>query len=393
MPEAEHQLTYFLLRYAPNIVRGEFVNLGVFLYDPTAQRFESRLLDDFRHIRRLHPTADLNLLARLAEQFEQEIFEVLPTQVLPEAGMVTLADYIARLQTYSNLLEFTPPKAVLTRNFDAELDRLYETYVREPRYPTRLAATMENTRAWVRAKLNAALRTAGLLARLERRVSVAAFTQPGDPFAFDFGYRTDSRRGFIHALALGRELDRAKVVAYTAERVRTRLEADKLGAEFTAVVEAMPTLENAGAQVSARILSEQEITLVPVAELARYVASLRETLVEGRRAPRLPPARLPRRHPRYSYSQPIELVSEQTHAKLSASTANISRGGVFVSSRVILPVGHRVWLSLLAGDKPLEALAVVRHAREGIGMGLEFEQLGPTSQSALGTLIDMLAAL
>lgn len=278
MPEGERQLTYFLLRYTPNIVRGEFINLGVFLYDPTAPRLESRLLDDFRRIRRLHPWADLDLLAQLPEQFEQEASEVLPAEVPPEgeteASRAAPADYIARLQTYSNLLEFSPPKAVLAPNFDAELDRLYDTYVREPRYPTRLAATVENTRAWIRSKLNAALRSAGLLARLERRVPVAAFTQPGDPFAFDFGYRANGRRGFIHALALAREVDRAKVLAYTTERVRARLEADKLSAEFTAVVEALPAPENEPAQVSAHILAEQEIALVPVAELGYFARVL-----------------------------------------------------------------------------------------------------------------------
>jgi len=283
MPEGEYQLTYFLLRYTPNIVRGEFINLGVFLYDSAARRLELRLLDDFRRIRRLHPWADLDLLARLAEQFEQETFEALSAEGPPvgdtQAGRAALADYIARLQTYSNLLEFTPPKAVLTANFDAELDRLYDTYVREPRYPTRLAATVEDTRAWIRAKLNAALRSAGLLARLERRVPVAAFTQPGDPFVFDFGYHTDGRRGFIHALALAREVDRAKVLAYTTERVRARLEADKLSSEFTAIVEAGPTPENEPAQVSARILGEQEIALVPVAELGGFVRVLSSQII------------------------------------------------------------------------------------------------------------------
>jgi len=270
MPNAEHTCQYFLLRYTPDIVRGEFINLGVFLYDPEARRLESRLLEDFRRLRRLHPWADLALLAQLAGQFEQESFEA--------AG--NLQTYVERLENYSNTIDISLPKAVLTGNFEAELQRLYETYVREPRYPTRLAAAVEGTRAWVRVQLNSVLRAAGLLEhpRLERRVRVAAYTQPGDPFAFDFGYRTNGTRGFLHALALARDVDTAKVFAYTAERVRARLADDKLRAEFTAVVEAEAAPGNETAQLSARILAEQQIGLVPVAQLNDFATRLRGAL-------------------------------------------------------------------------------------------------------------------
>ncbi|MFQ5927390.1 MAG: DUF3037 domain-containing protein [Terriglobia bacterium] len=271
MPDSERICQYFLLRYTPNIVRGEFINLGVLLYDADDQRLESRLLSDFRRLRRLHPWADLTLLAQLGEQFEQESFQ-------PEGG---LDAYLDRLQNYSNLLALTTPKAVLTTNFDAELDRLFDTYVREPRYPTRLAALVEGSRAWVRARLNAGLRTAGLLGhpRLQRRVRVAPYTQPGDPFAFDFGYRTNSTRGFFHALALAREVDAAKVFAYTTERVRAHLAEEKLRAEFTAIVESLPAEASAqAAALSARILAEQKIALVPVAQLDAFATRLRRSL-------------------------------------------------------------------------------------------------------------------
>lgn len=288
MPNGERTCRYFLLRYAPNIVRGEFINLGVFLYDPAAARLDARLLDDFRRVRRLHPWADLDLLARLAEQFEQESLGA----AAPEAS--GLDAYLERLQNYSNLLDCSEPKAVLTTNFDAELERLYDAYVREPRYPTRLAAVVEGTRAWIRSRLNSVLRSAGLLGhpRLERRVRVAAYTQPGDPFAFDFGYRTNGTRGFLHALALAREVDTAKVVAYTAERVRARLAGENLRAEFTAIVEALPAevptpvgtqagelpADGGTAALSARILAEQEIRLVPVAALDTFATQLRQQL-------------------------------------------------------------------------------------------------------------------
>jgi hypothetical protein len=267
MPDNERACEFYLLRYTPNIVRGEFVNLGVLLYDAQAQRLLApRLLDNFRRIRRLHPWADLDVLAALEKQIEEEA---------PKQNS-TLRAYLERLQQYSNALEFSEPKAVLTDDPEAELERLYDTYVAEPAYPTRLAAAVERSRAWVRSQLNSALKKAGLWPRLERGVRVEEYTHKGDRFRFDFGWRRNGHLGFLQALALEREVDRAKVLAYTLERIHTRLAAQKLSASCTAIVEAAP--ENETAELSARILAEQRIEIVPVAALDDFAARLASTL-------------------------------------------------------------------------------------------------------------------
>ena len=264
MPDAERPCQFYLLRYVPNIVRGEFVNLGVLLYDPADKRLlPPRLLENFARVRRLHPWADLDVLAALEKQIEAEA-----------AGQAAnLAGTLDRLQQFSNALEFAEPKAVLTTDPEAELERLFETYVVEPKYPTRLAAAVERSRAWIRAQLNAALRRAGLWERLDRSVAVEQFTHKGDRFRFDFGWRHNGHRGFLQALALEREVDRAKVLAYTMERISTRLAAQKLTARCTAVVEAPPAGDTA--ELAARILAEQQIALVPVAELPDFAERLR----------------------------------------------------------------------------------------------------------------------
>lgn len=267
MPANERACQFYLLRYIPNVVRGEFVNIGVLLYDPAAQRLLApRLLENFARVRRLHPWADLDVLAALEKQIESET-----------AGQPgDLAATLARLQQSSNALEFTEAKAVLTPDPEAELDRLFETYVVEPRYPTRLAAAVERSRAWIRSQLNAALKSAELWERLERAVRVEEFTHRGDRFRFDFGYRRNANLGFLHSLALEREVDRAKVLAYTMERISTRLAAERRSAACTAVVEALP--ENETAELSARILAEQSIALVPVAGLGDFAQRLRQEL-------------------------------------------------------------------------------------------------------------------
>lgn len=266
MPEGERACQFSIVRYVPDIVRGEFLNIGIFLYDPQEQRFEGRFLENFRRVKRLHPLADIGLLASLEDQFDRTRLE----------DARDLRKYLEYLQSFSNVVQLAEPKAVLTVDFDAELDRLYDTYVREPKYPTRLAAAVERSRAWIRAQLNAALRSAGLWEKLQRGVPVEEFTHRGDRFRFDFGYRRNGDLGFLQTLALEREVDRAKVLAYTMERITTRLAAEKRSARCTAIVEGSPETETA--ELTARILAEQSIALVPVARLSDFTQRLRREL-------------------------------------------------------------------------------------------------------------------
>ena len=266
MPDGERPCQFYLLRYVPNIVRGEFVNIGVVLFDPDAGRLQPRFLENFRRVRRLHPWADVEVLSALERHVEAEA-------QAPNGGP---GDYLRRWQQFSNVLEFTEAKTVLTADPASELERLFETYVAEPGYPSRVAAAVERSRAWIRSQLATTLRAAGLWERLDHAVPVEQFTHKGDRFRFDFGYRQNGGLGFLHSLVLEREVDRAKVLAYTMERITTRLAAERRAARCTAIVEGPP--ESDTAELSARILAEQSIALVPVSELGAFTARLRDQL-------------------------------------------------------------------------------------------------------------------
>ena len=56
----------------------------------------------------------------------------------------------------------------------------------------------------------------------KRNMRVEEFTQPGDPLKFDYGYR-NGVRGYLQAVALGARSAQAKVLAYTAERIRAKV--------------------------------------------------------------------------------------------------------------------------------------------------------------------------
>jgi len=77
-PQSDRALqpcAYYVVRYLPNLVRDEWINIGILLFDPSSGRVLRRLMEEpgeFARIRRLHPAADEELLRRLPEEFETQ---------------------------------------------------------------------------------------------------------------------------------------------------------------------------------------------------------------------------------------------------------------------------------------------------------------------------------
>ena len=86
---------------------------------------------------------------------------------------------------------------------------------------------------------------------------VEEFTEPGDPLRLDYGYQ-NGVRGYLHAVALGRDPSQPKMLAYTARRIRARLP----DCEFTAITEAEPASDNRRQQFVARLFADENIAMV-----------------------------------------------------------------------------------------------------------------------------------
>ena len=256
---------YRVLRYTPNLVRDEWINIGVLLLDAQGRRARVRLMEDaseFARLRRWHPRADEETLRALQADLERQ----LQAQQDPRAYVNKLDD------TLSNVLQLSPQRAVLTQDFDLELDRLFRTYVEAPRYQGRAAAG-ENSRHGIRARVSEVFRSAGIWAKTERGIRVEDYTHRGDPLRLDFAYQRNGTRGFVHALALGRDPAQAKILAFTAERIRARLRS-----EFTAVTETEPRPENDRHAFISGLLAEQQVRVVPLAGLPEFATKLRVEL-------------------------------------------------------------------------------------------------------------------
>src|SRR5277367_4121411 len=260
--EPKSTLRYRILRYTPDLVRDEWVNIGVLLEETRGSRHALRLIEEPREIariRRLHPDADEDLLRSLPVEFDARLRG-------PDRDVST---YLEKLeQNLSNALQFSPQKALLADNFDAELDRLYRDHVAPP--SRRAEGILQSTRDWMREKLNDVFRRHRVLGKLEQRVRIEGFTQPGDPLRLDYGYQ-NGVRGFIQSVSLRRDLPQAKALAYTAGCIHAR---DRL-AEITAITDMAPDAENARHVFVEKLFAGEGIRIVAMSQVEGFAEELR----------------------------------------------------------------------------------------------------------------------
>ena len=174
---------------------------------------------DFDRLSKRYPQADGSLLRRLPEEFEVQFAGA--NGQSPERSL----EQLARLsQTLSNAVQLSPQTGLLAEDLDAELDRLFHDQV-EPLHYGRRSEDL-STRNAIRTRVNQVFRSAGIWARLERRVRIDEFTYAGDPMRLDYAYRRNGTQGFVQTLPLGRDPGQAKVLAFTADAIRAKLRQD-----------------------------------------------------------------------------------------------------------------------------------------------------------------------
>ncbi|PYV11213.1 MAG: hypothetical protein DMG23_04995, partial [Acidobacteria bacterium] len=114
----------------------------------------------------------------------------------------------------------------------------------------------------------------------EKRIPARQWTGEGDPFTFDYGYRSpiaarkpNGHIKLVHALSLKRDPDVADLLGIKIRRVR-----EKEPAELTAVVEALPSAADEVAFYSHRVLLDHEIAIQPLAAVDEFALSVRREL-------------------------------------------------------------------------------------------------------------------
>jgi hypothetical protein len=264
-----------LIRYVPDPVRNEFVNIGVLLRAAEDGQSMVRFTRDWGRVRCLDPDADTQML----EALEIEVGQRLDSQPADHPRPITAV----LEESLSNGLQITEGKAYLVETFLAGLEDLMGQYVDPPRRE-------RSQRRGGRAALVAAMRTrfeqAGVWNLMRKQIAVAPYTKAGDPLRIDCGYRSNGDLKMFQAVSLQTDANDAKLLAFSALDLMAGVERlDQAKLLLTAIVEPVRQGESESETLSeeriaqydfaVRIMEEHKIrvmasSLLPgIAETAR----------------------------------------------------------------------------------------------------------------------------
>jgi hypothetical protein len=277
-PLDDSKFVYHVLRYTSDLIRDEWVNIGVILFDPLTGALRLRLVEEqneYARIRRLQPTADEDTLRGFRDELEDRFATFLRNQRAERGGVLAVGEELQKLvenwnNTLSNGLQLAPQKGVYADDLDAELERLYSEHVAPPRKVIRVGAP--GNRAMIRSYCSQVWKSAGLWDRIQKSVRVTEFTFPGDPMRIDYCYRRNGTRGYVQTLSVSRAPEDCKLFAYTAARIAIRA---PFASEFAAVTDIPLLRENDRHSFVRDILRDAGIEPVPMEGFAVWVAKLK----------------------------------------------------------------------------------------------------------------------
>ena len=261
------QCEFFLLRYVPDAVKDEFVNIGVVLLEPGAGGAEVRFTRDWSRVRCIDPAADVEMLEALEEDLRREL----------RAGGEARQAILKRLdESFSNVVQLSGTKACLAERPQEEVETLARLYLESSRRER--AGRDASGRNRIRARMKTAFENAGVWEMMQKRIPVEAYTRKGDPLKIDCGYRPNGTVRLFHALALTGEADSAKVLAYSFPQIREGMARTlKIRAELTAVVDVVAGGDEQ-AEFAMETLRANSIEIAGVEQLAAIAERARQEL-------------------------------------------------------------------------------------------------------------------
>ena len=282
---------FFLIRYVPDVVKGEFVNIGVLLREagsgaPNAARSDSavvRFTKDWSRVKCLDADADIELL----EGLEGEIGARLKVAGKDSLGIKPVMEILE--DTLANSVQLTEVKACLAESLPAELEQLMKMYIE----PLKVKAERKRTgRAAIAGAMRTEFERAGAWGLMRKRIAASLYTRAGDPMKIDCGYRAGMKEAtaggvirMFQAVSLEGDVEAAKGLAYSAPQLMEgvqRVESARL--ELTAVVEPLRTVSDTEDEAMERYrfgveaMERQEIRVVTISDLARVAETARTEL-------------------------------------------------------------------------------------------------------------------
>jgi hypothetical protein len=278
------QCEFFLIRYVPDVVKGEFANIGVLLRE--AGQDDSavvRFTRDWSRVRCMDAEVDVGLL----EALEGEIGARLNRSGKDAPGIKPVMEILE--DTFSNSVQVTEVRACLAESLPAELEQLMKMYVE----PLKVKISRQRTgRSAIAGAMRTEFERAGVWGLMRKRIAASLYTRAGDPMKIDCGYRPGSEKATLggvirmfQAVSLEGDVEAAKGLAYSAPQLIEgvqRVENARL--ELTAIVEPLRAVSDTEDEAMERYrfgveaMERQAIRVVTLNDLARVAKTARMEL-------------------------------------------------------------------------------------------------------------------
>ena len=266
---AKQQCKFFVLRYSPDAVKNEFVNIGLVLLPPGGAA-EVRFTHDWSRVRCLDPQADIDVLEALEADLREKLREMNGDHEF----------ILRRLQdSFSNALQPSEFQGCLADSPAAEADELARLYLDRPR---RRQPRELSTRQAIYQKMRSEFESAGVWPLMWQNVPVSRYTRSGDPLKIDCGYSPNGTVKLFHAVSLATDINTAKILAFTFPQLADGLrKAENKRAELTAILEDELPAGDESISFARETLQQHSISIASVAEMPRIAAAAARELGLG----------------------------------------------------------------------------------------------------------------
>lgn len=225
---------YVVVKYVPNLLRDESVNVGVIARDPASGAFDFRFLSRGGVVKKIWPHADTQIVRHLTRALKEtkQSQLTLDEPVLGRAGNPSAADFFSKARReFTGNLQLTSERAVRADDLESALQWAYTNFVAEPATSARPINYQALAPFQTRQRLWRAFERRELVG--PRRVRERVVLQGRHaPWTFDLAYKNGAQH-LINSLALNAapevNLGRALVFKGMLEEVSDRLSDDIKG--------------------------------------------------------------------------------------------------------------------------------------------------------------------
>ncbi|WCT56901.1 DUF3037 domain-containing protein [Paenibacillus kyungheensis] len=123
-----HLFKYSVIRYVPDEIREEFINIGIVFHSPELKHTEFKLTKNFKRVHAFDDEVDIKFLKIVLDGIKESFTK--STISGPSENELADINFLEKKTFYyANQIQFSPTNSFFTLNIEEDLNDLFKTYV------------------------------------------------------------------------------------------------------------------------------------------------------------------------------------------------------------------------------------------------------------------------